>query len=118
MIDTKDPCKRPWVWTFLLGVINEDIPLVEGNVNDVLILLSVICREVDLHDRMLVEGAVSNDEVIVATVVVGWVGLVQACVEVLFEVREEVLRRYVSTSRVFQTRKTVPVPSKQGRLHV
>jgi len=91
MVGTKDPCERPWVGTFLRGVINEDIPLVKGNMNDVLVLLNVVCCEVDSHNRMLVEDTVLNDEVAVAIAIIDLVGLVQTCIEMLFEVREEVL---------------------------
>ena len=50
MVDPENPSKRPRVWTLLLGVINENISFIEGDVDDILTLLKVIGDKVDPHD--------------------------------------------------------------------
>ena len=54
MVDSKDSGKFPWVRSSFLGVINNNILFIIGDVDDVLILLKIIHSEVDLHDQMLV----------------------------------------------------------------
>jgi hypothetical protein len=51
---------------------------------------------------MLVEDPILNDEIVIAVTIVKQIGLMQACVEVLFEVGEEVLCCHVSSFRVRQ----------------
>jgi len=91
VVDTKNSRESPWVWTIFLRVVNKDILLIEWNVDDILVALSVVCRKVNPHDRVLIESAVSNDEILVLIWVINLVGFVEACVKVLLEVGEEVL---------------------------
>lgn len=42
MIDPKNPSECPWVWAWFLGVVNENVSFVKGDMNDILILLDVI----------------------------------------------------------------------------
>lgn len=50
MVDPENPSKRPRVWTLLLGVINENISFIKGDMDDILTLLKVIGDKVDPHD--------------------------------------------------------------------
>ena len=116
MKDSEDPCKSPWVWTSFLGVVNKNILLIKGDVNDILILLDVVCHKVDSHDRMLVEDAVLNNEIVITVVVVKQIRLMQPCIEVLFEVGEEVLYCRISACGQFLYWVNIRVPSEWGHL--
>jgi hypothetical protein len=62
MIDPKDSSKRPWVRPLFLRVVNKNVLFVKGDMDDVLILLKIICGKVEPCNRMFVEDTVLNDE--------------------------------------------------------
>ena len=97
MVDPENSRESPWVWAVFLRVVNEDILLIERNVDDILVVLSVVCRKVNPHDRVPIKSAVSNDKILILIWVVGWVGFMEACIEMLLEMGEEVLLRRVNT---------------------
>ena len=91
VVDTENSRESPWVWTVFLRVVDEDILLIERNVDDILIALSVVRCKVNPHDRVPIKSAISNDEILVLIRVANWVGFVEACIKMLLEMGKEVL---------------------------
>ena len=93
MIDPKDLGKCPWVRSSFFGIVNENALFIKGDVDNVLVLLNIVCREVDPHDWMFVEYTILDDEFSVMIAIIQRVRREYTCIEMLLEVGEEVLCR-------------------------